>query len=84
MSTETTRTTPMDIKDKLRSDPTISVEDYAALMGIGRSLGYRLAEQNAIPGLIRLGRRLRVSSAAVLRMLEGTDERAAEQNDGAA
>jgi excisionase family DNA binding protein len=59
-----------DVMDELRSSPTISVENYARVMGIGRSLAYSLAREGAIP-VIRLGHRLRVPSAAVLRMLEG-------------
>nr|WP_286144545.1 MULTISPECIES: excisionase family DNA-binding protein [unclassified Mycobacterium] len=55
--------------DELRSSPTISVEACAQVMGIGRSLAYDLAREGSIP-VIRLGRRLRVPSAAVLRMLD--------------
>ncbi len=55
--------------DELHSSPTISVETYAQLMGIGRSLAYNLARDGSIP-VIRLGRRLRIPSAAVLKMLD--------------
>lgn len=58
-----------DVIDELRSSPTISVGTYGQLMGIGRSLAYRLARDGSIP-VIRLGRRLRIPSAAVLKMLD--------------
>lgn len=60
---------PAEVMDELRANPTISVESYARAMGIGRRLAYELAREGAIP-VIRLGRRFRVPSAAVLRMLE--------------
>lgn len=58
-----------DVMDELHSRPTISVESYAEVMGISRSFAYNLAKAGGIP-VIRLGRRMRVPSAAVLRMLE--------------
>ncbi len=62
-------TNTLDVMDELRSRPTISVEDYALVMGVSRSYAYNLAKVGGIP-VIRVGRRLRVPSAAVLRMLE--------------
>lgn len=54
---------------ELRSSPTISVEKFGQVTGIGRSLAYTLANNGSIP-VIRLGRRLRIPSAAVLKMLD--------------
>ena len=59
-----------DVIDELRSSPTISVDTYWQVMGISRSLAYSLIRDGSIP-VIRLGRRLRIPSAAVLKMLEG-------------
>jgi excisionase family DNA binding protein len=59
-----------DALDELRSKPTISIEGYARVMGISRSFAYSLAREGEIP-IIRVGRRFRVPSAAILRMLEG-------------
>ena len=45
---------------------TISVEDAARTLGIGRSLAYDLARRGELPGVLRLGsKRLRVSRAAL-------------------
>lgn len=65
----------VDVMGELRSSPTISVEAYAQVMGIGRSLAYDLAREGSIP-VIRLGRRLRVPSAAVLRILDAFNDTA--------
>ena len=51
---------------------TVSVEQAAKELGIGRSLAYELARQGRIP-IIRLGRRMVVPRAALERMLEGHD-----------
>jgi excisionase family DNA binding protein len=59
----------VDGMDELRSNPTISVESYARVMGVSRGYAYNLAKVGGIP-VIRVGRRLRIPSAAVLRMLE--------------
>ena len=40
---------------------TMTVEEAAALLGIGRQTAYDLASQGKLPGLIKLGRRLVVS-----------------------
>jgi excisionase family DNA binding protein len=48
--------------------PTISVEEAAALLGISRGLAYRAAASGALPAL-RLGKRLRVSTTALRRVL---------------
>lgn len=48
---------------------TISIEQAAKLLGIGRGLAYRLASSGQMPGVLSLGRRLRVSVPALRRAL---------------
>jgi excisionase family DNA binding protein len=57
---------------------TISVEEAAERLGIGRGLAYDLARSGKLP-VLRLGRRLRVPLGALQRMLDqaGTAERGA-------
>ena len=56
------------------SSLTVSIEEAAAALGIGRQLAYRLARENALPvPVLRVGRRrLLVPRAALMRLLEGT------------
>ena len=42
---------------------TLSVDEAALRLGIGRSLAYDLARRGELPGVLRLGRRLVVSRA---------------------
>ena len=44
---------------------TLSVEEAGKRLGIGRELAYRLAAAGQLPGVLRLGRRLVVSKAAL-------------------
>lgn len=44
---------------------TCSVEQAAQVLGIGRTLAYQLARQGELPGVLRLGRQLRVSVRAL-------------------
>ena len=49
---------------------TLSVEEAAKVLGIGRSLAFDLARRGELPGVLRLGqKRLRVSRAALERYL---------------
>lgn len=48
--------------------PTISVEEAAELVGIGRNAAYRSAATGELPA-IRIGRRLRVPTARLLELL---------------
>ena len=50
---------------------TLTVEEAASLLGIGRGLAYELARSGKLPA-IRLGRRLLVPRAALERMLAQT------------
>ena len=48
--------------------PTISVEEAAALLGVSRSAAYRAAKAGQLQ-TFRMGRRLLVPTAPLLRML---------------
>lgn len=49
---------------------TISVEDAAKKLGIGRTLAYELARRGELPGVLRFGRIYRVSLPALNAVLE--------------
>lgn len=50
---------------------TISVAEAAAMLGISRNLGYLLARQGKLPGVLKLGeKRLVVSKVAIERLLQ--------------
>jgi len=49
--------------------PTLSLEEWCHFMNCGRTLAYMLAKNNEVPGLLNLGRKLRVSTAATLKTL---------------
>ena len=53
---------------------TLSVEEASALLGISRNLGYKLARQGKLPGVISIGqKRLVVSKAAIEKLLQQTN-----------
>jgi excisionase family DNA binding protein len=63
---------------------TMSVEEAAELLGIGRTLAYRLATRNELPTpVVRIGRTLRVPTAPLLELLglPGSAERSAAHGD---
>lgn len=69
-----------------RSRSTVTVEEVAPILGVGRSTAYILARTGEIPTL-RLGRRFVVPVAALRRMLGETSETSnapVDQNQGAA
>jgi len=54
-------------KDDLQElPPVLTVEEAAKLLRIGRTAAYRAARSGAMPGVVRIGRTLRVSRDAVL------------------
>lgn len=54
-----------------REKPTQSVPEYARIMGISKSLAFKLAGEGKISGLLRLGeKRMVVSTAAIVRTLD--------------
>ncbi len=48
--------------------PTMSVEEFAAIAGIGRSSAFAAVHSGEVPAL-RFGKRIRIPTAAVVRML---------------
>ena len=56
----------LDLPDK----PMLSVEEVAAILGIGRGTAYQCARSGEIPSL-RLGHRILIPRAALIRMLGG-------------
>lgn len=50
---------------------TLTVTEAAKLLGIGRQTAYDLAAQGALPGAIRLGRRIVVSRKVLHDVLSG-------------
>ncbi len=57
-----------------RDKPTMSIPEAARILGISRSLAYKMAGDGQLPAL-RLGqRRLIICTAAIARMLEGAGE----------
>ena len=52
---------------------TLTVEEAAAALGIGRTSAYELARRGELPGVIRLGRRFVVSRDVLERLLSGAD-----------
>ena len=58
---------------------TISVPEAGRLLGIGRNVAFRLANERVIPAL-RLGKKLRVPRVAIERMLEQTGSSKQEES----
>jgi excisionase family DNA binding protein len=56
---------------------TMSVEEAAAMLGVGRDAGYEAVRRGQIPAL-RVGRAWRVPRAALMKMLESPAAAAAE------
>ena len=56
----------VDLPDK----PMFSVEEVAAILGVGRGTAYHCANTGEIPAL-RLGHRILIPRAALARMLDG-------------
>lgn len=54
--------------------PTLSVDETARLLGVGRATAYAAVKAGDIPS-IRIGRRLLVPTAALRRLLMLDDER---------
>ena len=54
------------------TEPTVTVERAAAVLGIGRSLAYELARTGHLPTL-RLKKRIVVPTAQLLRLLDADE-----------
>lgn len=63
--------TPPTLDELRDGPPTISVDRAAEYLGVSRAFGYVMAREGRLP-VLKLGpRRVRVSSAGLLRMLTG-------------
>lgn len=51
----------------------LTVEELAAVLRIGRRQAYAQIREGRIPGVVRLGRSIRISAQAVEQWLHGTD-----------
>ena len=62
---------------------TYNIKECSERLGIGRSLMYSLVTRGEIPGVIRLGRRILISRAAIDEMLEnqGNGQFAGDQEE---
>lgn len=52
-----------------RQSTTITVEEAGRILGVGRSAAYAAARSGDLPGVIRIGRKLRVSVSALRHLL---------------
>ena len=57
-----------------RDTAVIRVEDLAARLDIGRRAAYEAVARGDVPGVIRIGRSIRISRQAVDRWLAGEPE----------
>lgn len=53
---------------------TLTVEEAAVRIGIGRNMAYELARRGELPGILKLGRRMLVSRAALERYLLASEK----------
>jgi len=67
--TDTTDSTIHQVLPDPRLEPVVSVERAGTILGIGRSCAYNAVKAGEIPS-IRLGKRLVVPTAGLLRLLE--------------
>ena len=58
---------------------TLTVSEVAVALGISRNTAYELARRGELPGVIRLGKRLVVSKAAIERLLQGGNNATSER-----
>jgi predicted DNA-binding transcriptional regulator AlpA len=66
-----------------KEQPCLSAEEAFAILGIDRKTGYRAIKEGAFPvDVFRVGRRIRVPTAALLQLLAGGGTRR-EAVDGA-
>jgi len=70
----------VDLEELLRLPPLVDVPTAARVLGIGRALAYDLIRSGAWPtNVIRLGKVIRVPTAALVRLTEQSDERRESQ-----
>lgn len=62
--------------EEIRDRATLTVEEAAELLGVGRSSAYEAARRGDLPAM-RLGRRLVIPVPALLRLLDEPQEQSA-------
>lgn len=67
--------------DEILAQPTCSVAEAAALLGVGRGTLYEAARRGELPFVLRVGRRIRVSTAGLRAWLEGEEDVAGKAGD---
>ena len=64
----------MDRHDLTTLPPLVDVPTAAAVLGIGRTLAYKLVKTGQWPtDVLRMGKLIRIPSAALLRLADGAD-----------
>ena len=64
----------MDRHDLTALPPLVDVPTAAAVLGIGRTLAYKLVKTGQWPtDVLRMGKLIRIPSAALLRLADGAD-----------
>jgi len=64
----------MDRHDLTALPPLVDVPTAAAVLGIGRTLAYELVKTGQWPTtVVRIGKLIRIPSAALLRLADGAD-----------
>ena len=69
-TTDIRRRGPVTLAD-LETQPTVSVEQAAHLLGVSRAYGYEMARKGWLPTITLGPKRVRVRSAGLLSMLTG-------------
>ena len=70
------------MKDRKNECLTVSVEEAAKILGIGRGLAYQMVRERRVPAL-RFGRVIRIPWYALQRLLDG-QERIAKDSESEA
>ena len=60
-----------NMKETLNVRMTLTVQEAADVLGIGRQNAYQLAGQGNLPGAFRIGRKILVSRNCLLRFIDG-------------
>ena len=74
----------MDRHDLSALPPLVDVPTAAAVLGIGRTLAYELVKTGKWPTtVVRMGKLIRIPSAALLRLADGADASGASSTEPA-
>jgi excisionase family DNA binding protein len=71
------------VSDAAQAAPELlTVRETAALLGYSEANIYKMAEANQLPGIKRIGRRLRFSRVALVSWLASDEQRASRPRKG--